>query len=308
MTSVMGMKANSTIRLFSPAKVNLLIAVTGKRADGFHDLVSLVSPISFGDYVSITLSDKPGSIDLICDAPAVPTGESNLVVAAAKSFLEKINSQAGLTIELEKNIPMEAGLGGGSSNGATTLLILNQLFDEPLSFDELGDLAAGLGSDCPLFLYRQPLLMRGRGERIEMLKKELIEALEGRKLAIFKPDFGVSTSWAYNQLAKDARLYAESDSLENAIERWKAGDLPIFYLLKNSFEKPVFEKFIAIPALFDLVEEVTGLRCLMSGSGSCCFAFVDNDADIEPLKSLVHDAWGKHSFFQVCELGLLSNN
>ena len=300
----MRVKANSTIRLFSPAKVNLLLAVTGKRRDGFHDLVSLVSPVSFGDYVSITLLDEPGSIDLICDSPSVPTGESNLVVVAAKAFLGKVGSQAGLRIELKKTIPMEAGLGGGSSNAATTLLILNQLFNEPLGFDELGNLAADLGSDCTLFLHRQPLLMRGRGERIEILKKESIESLEGRKLALFKPSFGVSTSWAFSQLAKNPDMYDAGNALEKDIEKWKVGDLPLFYLLKNSFETPVFEKLIAIPALFNLVEETTGLRCLMSGSGSCCFAFADNEADVNQLKSLVRDAWGKDSFFERCELGL----
>jgi len=301
--SVMRVKANSTIRLFSPAKVNLLLSVTGKREDGYHDLVSLVSPISFGDYVSITLLDEPGAIDLVCDSPSVPTGESNLVVMAANVFLEKVELQAGLRIELEKQIPMEAGLGGGSSNAATALLILNQLFNEPLTLKELACLATGLGSDCSLFLHRQPLIMRGRGEQVEILKRTLIESLVGRKLAIFKPGFGVSTVWAYNQLAKNPRWYADGDSVETDIGKWKNGSLPLFYLLKNSFEAPVFEKFVSLPALFDLVEESTGLRSFMSGSGSSCFVFVENEEEIFMLKSLVQDAWGQDSFFEICELG-----
>lgn len=303
MNSVIRVKANSTIRLFSPAKVNLLLAVIDKRDDGFHDLVSLISPVSFGDYVSISLLEEPESIDLICNSPSISTGESNLVVKAAKAFLGKVGLQAGLRIELEKNIPMEAGLGGGSSNAATTLLILNLLFNEPLKLDDLSSLASELGSDCPLFLHRQPLLMRGRGERIEFLKKELTDSLEGRKLAIFKPSFGVSTSWAYSQLAKVPERFGDGDLLERDIEKWMVGDLPLFYLLKNSFEAPVFDKFLSLPALFNLIEETTGFHCLMSGSGSCCFAFVDNEEDIRQLKALVRDAWGNDSFFEMCELG-----
>ena len=144
--NVMHVKANSTMRLFSPAKVNLHLAVTGKRDDGFHELISLVSPISFGDYLTVTRLNPPAGIEFSCSDESVPTGEANLVVQAARAFLDSVDSSDGLKIHLEKLIPMEAGLGGGSSNAATTLLILNELFGEPKDVGGLSQLAENLGS------------------------------------------------------------------------------------------------------------------------------------------------------------------
>lgn len=292
------------MRLFSPAKVNLLLAVTGKRKDGFHDLVSLVSPLSFGDFVTVSVTGKSGVLEFSCSDPDVPTGDANLVVRAARAYLSKVKSRAGLSIFLEKHIPMEAGLGGGSSNAATTLLILNQLWGEPLSLAELSESAVELGSDCPLFLHRQPLIMRGRGEEIELLEQDQLDRLEGLRLAVFRPELGISTPWAYRKLANQSNGYADKEAVEAKLLAWKQGQLPLSQLLMNSFESPVFEKFVAIPALFSWIEEKTGLQCLLCGSGSGCFALLENEKDLPVLKSCVLDAWGAGALFEDCRLGL----
>lgn len=302
--SVMPVKSNSTMRLFSPAKVNLHLTVTGKRDDGFHNLVSLVAPISMGDWVTVTLTDRENEIGFECTDPEVPSGGSNLVVQAARSYLAAKNSIQGLEIRLEKHIPMEAGLGGGSSNAATTLLILNQLFEKSLSFAELADIAASLGSDCPLFLHESPVLMRGRGEEIEVLPPALIDDLQGRLLAVFKPNIGISTAWAYNRLAANREFYANQDQVEATILKWQMGSAPLEDILFNSFEAPVFEKFVAFPVLFDLIRSKLGLSCLMSGSGSSCFALLNESSQAEGLLTIVKEAFGGDVFFEICCIGL----
>lgn len=300
----MRVKTNSTKRLFSPAKVNLFLAVTGKRDDGFHDLVSLVAPLDFGDFLEVTLSDSPGSVQFTCSEPAVPLGADNLVVQAAEAFRRVTGTERGLRIHLEKHIPMEAGLGGGSSNAATTLLALNKLVDEPLEMEALSELAATLGSDCPLFLHRVPLIMRGRGELIEPLSADVSASLCGQMVALFKPSIGISTPWAYGVLAQHPGWYADAVELEKQLEAWKQGELPLEALLHNSFERPVFEKFVAFPALFDRIRSELGLHPLMSGSGSSCFALLPELAMQETLEALVVDAFSELGFFKVCRIGV----
>jgi 4-diphosphocytidyl-2-C-methyl-D-erythritol kinase len=291
------------MRLFSPAKVNLLLAVTGKREDGFHELVSLVSPVNFGDFLTISLSDQAGEIALSCTNAEVPVGECNLVVRAAKAFLDRQSIKQGLSIHLEKHIPMEAGLGGGSSNASTTLLLLNELFGKPLSLFELTEMAAQLGSDCPLFLRKEPVLMRGRGETIEELSPSVLKNLSGREIALFKPWIGISTAWAYQSLASSDGTYAQSEEVESRLRDWKAGKLPLNQLMFNSFEDPVFRKFPAFPALFSQIEEELGLKCLLSGSGSACLVLLDDPEKKVKLHGIVKEALGDEVFFQMCKLG-----
>lgn len=289
--------------MFSPAKVNLLLAVTGKRPDGFHDLISLVSPVSFGDELEIGLVFNSGDLKLSCTDSSVPVGEENLVVRAARAFLEAINADQGISIRLEKHIPMEAGLGGGSSNAATTLLLLNSLFSHPLKKSELTGLASGLGSDCPLFLERAPVIMRGRGEVIESLSVAQISQLSGLNLAIFKPSIGISTPWAYGELAR-GKAYAEASSVESWLENWKSGELGLDELICNSFEAPIFQKFPAFPLLFEEIRDTLGLRCLVSGSGSACFTLMKELDQVEKLRKIVENAFGAGCFFEVCQSGI----
>lgn len=300
--SVMHVKANSTIRLFSPAKVNLFLAVVGKRDDGFHDLISLVAPISFGDILELSCRGEPGPIELSCTDSKVPLGPENLVVKAADGFRRATGLNGAISIHLEKRIPMEAGLGGGSSNAANTLLALNELNNKPLSPDELTELAARLGSDCPLFLHRSPLVMRGRGERIERLSPTLVESLEGRTLAVFKPSIGISTGWAYGALAKRSERYAQAEGVEKQLLAWKSGGLPLDQLLFNTMEIPVFEKFVAFPALFRQIRSELGLRPLMSGSGSSCFVLLPDSSGISRLQAIVREAFGESALFEVCKI------
>ena len=305
--SVMHVKSNSTMRLFSPAKVNLLLAVTGKRADGFHDLISLVTPVSFGDHLEVIRLDETGPVELTCDDPNVPMGDGNLIVRAATAFMKAVESDRGFKIHLKKRIPMEAGLGGGSSNAATTLLALNEHCGNPLDFDGLSQLAADLGSDCPLFLHRAPVIMRGQGEQIETLSNELVAELEGKILTLFKPGIGISTAWAYKALASDGRCYSDSERVEALLSSWKTGELPLDSLRFNTLESPVFDKYVAFPTLFEQIRSELGLRPLMSGSGSSCFVLVSDLSAVDRLQTIVKEAFGDSAFFEIeiCKIGTI---
>jgi 4-diphosphocytidyl-2-C-methyl-D-erythritol kinase len=187
-----------SLEKLSPCKVNLLLNILGRRADGFHELETVLQPIRVFD--RLTFARTARGIGLSCSAPGLPTDGRNLVVRAAAMFLEAAGIKDGVRMELEKNIPLAAGLGGGSGNAATTLLGLNELFGEPLTPTQLQVIATALGSDVPFFLQGQPALATGRGERIEPL--EPFPALRGAAFVLIHPGFGIATAWAYQQLAR----------------------------------------------------------------------------------------------------------
>src|SRR6185503_17750163 len=151
----------------SPCKVNLLLNILGRRADGFHELETVMHPVNVCDRLSFERGGR--GVALTCSDASLPTDSGNLVHRAATAFLEAAQINDGVRVYLEKRIPVAAGLGGGSGNAATTLLGLNELFGSPLSAGQLQELAARLGSDVPFFLQDQPALATGRGERIQPL-------------------------------------------------------------------------------------------------------------------------------------------
>ena len=140
------------VRLQCPCKVNLLLNILGRRPDGFHELETIMQPVAIHDYLTIRLDGE--GVQVSCSHPDLPTGSENLVYRAAEKFREAARSEEGVRIHLEKNLPLAAGLGGGSANAAVTLLGLNQLHGSPLGGEDLHRLAAELGSDVPFFFCR----------------------------------------------------------------------------------------------------------------------------------------------------------
>jgi 4-diphosphocytidyl-2-C-methyl-D-erythritol kinase len=277
-----------------PAKINLMLAVHGPRLDGFHELTSLLVALDFGD--QLTVQPNEGTADrLFCESPQVPLGPENLILRAARSFREQTGIAIYCDFELDKQIPLGAGLGGGSSNAVSTLRALNELSGEPLGLSELEALAAGLGSDCPFFCSAKPAILRGRGDRVQPLSEAQAERLRGRRLILFKPDFSVSTSWAYGALkASGPAVYASSAFAAARLESFQ-GEGSWQGALYNTFEPVVGGKFLAIDCLLSEFRR-RGVACLMSGSGSCCFALVDG-AQVGELRRVCEEAWGAGSFF-----------
>ncbi len=255
----------------SGCKVNLLLNILGKRADGCHELETVMHPVPLCDRLTF---DRAGAdIRLDCSDPRLPVNSKNLVVQAAALFAKTagLGRSDGVRMHLQKNIPVAAGLGGGSGNAAVTLLALNELFGHPLPAAKLEELAASLGSDIPFFLQTGPALATGRGEIIQPL--EAFPALRGVCFVLVQPGFGISTPWAYQQLAhfptavhgtpgRARRLIALlQDSVEKAA--------PEFY---NSLEAPALRKYPLLELFQEFFRENGAQATLMSGSGSATFA------------------------------------
>jgi 4-diphosphocytidyl-2-C-methyl-D-erythritol kinase len=286
-----------TFSIFAPAKLNLFLAITGRRPDGFHDLVSVVVQLNFGDNLR---AEPAAEFSLRCDDPEVPCDETNLVLKAARAFAAATKWSGGAKFFLEKRVPMGAGLGGGSSDAVATLRALNRLAGpaHALATPALADVAAQLGSDCPLFLEAEPIVMRGRGERIEPLSGSAAQRFRGRRVLVFKPGFGIATPWAYAQLAAAApSSYLPVDAAEARLAAWVNNpSASAEALLFNNMEPPAFRKFLALPVLLERLRADFGLEPRMSGSGSACFALLQTDTPVAPIIAAIRGAWGDEAF------------
>lgn len=285
-----------SVAIFSPAKLNLFLAITGRRSDGFHELVSVVTPLAWGDTLHATAAG-PGDFSLTCDDPAVPVDASNLVLQAAQAFRAKSGWSGGAAFRLEKRIPMGAGLGGGSSNAVAALRALNALAGGALAEPVLAEVAAGLGSDCALFVHGRPVIMRGRGERLEALTPAEAARLSGRRVLVFKPAFGIATPWAYRRMIATPGSYLPAPTAEQRLAAWRGEPTaPAETLLFNNMEAAAFGKFVALPALLAELRTRFGLAPRMSGSGSACFALLPETLDAAPVIATVRAAWGAGCF------------
>jgi 4-diphosphocytidyl-2-C-methyl-D-erythritol kinase len=284
----------------SPCKVNLLLNILGRRADGFHELETVMQPVNLFDHIQVERGGS--SIRLTCDEPTLPTDSKNLVHRAATAFLSAANISGGVSIRLEKKIPLAAGLGGGSGNAATTLIALNELFERPLSGGRLIELAAALGSDIPFFLQDKPALATGRGEKIQPL--EPFPALRGRALLLIHPGFGISTPWAYQNLARFPQaLNGQAGRAQQLIASLQTGDLNAAAAeLYNSLEAPAFDKFPVLALYQEFLRENGALAALMSGSGSTTFAICENVPAAGALAEKFKSAFGPNGWTAVVEV------
>jgi len=263
----------------SPCKVNLILNILGRRADGFHELETIMQPVRLCD--ELVLDRAATGIELTCNDASLPVDGRNLVHRAATAFLTAAGISDGVKIHLEKKIPQAAGLGGGSGNAATTLLGLNELFGRPLAADKLEELAAGLGSDINFFLQDQPALATGRGEKVRSLAA--FPALTGKAFFLIHPGFGIATPWAYQNLARFPEALngrpGRAQQLARALtaEDWPAVRTEMY----NSLEAPALEKYPVLEVFQKFLREYGALATLMSGSGSTTFAIFENAAAAE---------------------------
>ena len=263
------------MQVFAPAKINLSLKVLGRRPDGFHDIETFIAPISLCDELKIDKNKAAEGVEFRCDDSSVPTGDENLVVRAAKAFFEAAKLKASVSIELNKKIPHGAGLGGGSSDAAATLVALNKLFETNLPREALAKLGETIGSDVPFFIFESAAICRGRGELVtpEKLKEKM-------SILLLKPEFGVATAWAY-QRWQDSR---EIPGISYALQEFNG------HRFANDLERPVFEKFVF------LAQTKTWLRnqpevgvALMSGSGSTVFAVMRPNVDVDLVAKRAKD-------------------
>jgi 4-diphosphocytidyl-2-C-methyl-D-erythritol kinase len=253
-------------------KVNLLLNILRRRADGFHELETVMQPVPLCDQLEFEVSGQ--DLRLTCNQPELPVDSRNLVWRAARAFLDAARLDVGLAIHLDKRLPLAAGLGGGSANAATTLLALNELFGQPLRPSSLVGLAAGLGSDVPFFLQNGPALATGRGEVIERLAS--FPALRGRWILLIHPGFGVATAWAYRELSRFPQaLQGRPGRARELVAALQSSDASAAArCLHNSLEAPVLEKFPVLRLYQDYLRAQGAEAALMSGSGSTTFAIL----------------------------------
>jgi len=270
------------------AKLNLSLAITGRRADGFHELVSLVAGLELADELTFT----PGpAFALTCDDPTLPVDGTNLVLRAAEAYARRRPACVRGAFRLAKRIPHGAGLGGGSSDAAAALRLLDQAVPDPLGLAELEVLAAEIGSDCPYFIRGGLQVMRGRGERLDALPSTAASALNGRRVLIIKPPFGIPTPEAYGGLAKSGR-YQEAAEAEARLAAWLAAPAADPGDLGNDLAAPVFAKHLALPTALQWLRDRQGLVFRLTGSGSACFAWVPEGLDSSVIMGTLRAAWG----------------
>ncbi|MFP6855119.1 MAG: 4-(cytidine 5'-diphospho)-2-C-methyl-D-erythritol kinase [Opitutales bacterium] len=287
--------------LFSPAKINLFLAITGPRSDGYHDLISLVSQVGLGDEIDIAQTEEAG-ISFACDQSDLPSNESNLVVQALLLLQRKTKHAGGWSVCLRKRIPVGGGLGGGSSNAAITLLAANRLLEYPLSKNQLSQMASEIGSDCPFFLEKTACVLRGRGELTEIVDRSVQKRLQGRKIALFWPSWAISTSWAYSNLANFPQTFTSHPKAEASLSQWLEDGQPAEGVVSNDFEPSLTSRFPTFSILLDHVRRVLGMSCSISGSGSTCFALSSDDSMLDDLEGEVRSCWGDEAGFVITTL------
>jgi 4-diphosphocytidyl-2-C-methyl-D-erythritol kinase len=273
------------MQVLAPAKINLSLKILGRREDGFHEIETLISPISLADKIDIERQSR--WIDFSCDDPTLPGGDENLAVRAAKAFFDKTKINSGVGIKLHKKIPHGAGLGGGSSDAAATLRALNQLFETNFSPEELTKLGSTIGSDVPFFLFESAAVCKGRGEIVNPTKLN-------KKLSILllKPAFGVSSAWAYSRWQDSKEIPRISYQPQNFDGQSFVNDL----------ERPVFEKFVFLAQLKAwLMKQAEVDATLMSGSGSTVFAVLPPNADVELLAKRAREELDREIWTCACE-------
>jgi 4-diphosphocytidyl-2-C-methyl-D-erythritol kinase len=257
------------MQVFAPAKINLALKVLGRREDGFHEIDTLITPISLCDEIKIERGAADKGILFRCDDPSVPQGDDNLAGRAAKIFFTATSIEPRISISLKKKIPHGAGLGGGSSDAASVLLALNELFETKLPREALTEMAEPIGSDVPFFIFQSAALCKGRGEIVTPVKlKDKLHVL------LLKPGFGVSTPEAYSH-------WQHSQEIPDVCyKEQEFADLTF----ANDLERPVFEKFVFLAQLkMWLLNQSEVGAALMSGSGSTIFAVMRENADADSL-------------------------
>lgn len=266
------------------AKINLTLDVVDKRSDGYHLLESVMQTVSLCDDVSVEKADK---IALFCDNLSIPTDRKNTCIRAAELFFERTEISGGAQIILKKNIPSEAGLGGGSADAAAVLSLLNELYDTRLSYSELEKIAVKVGADVPFLIRGGCTVCRGIGEELEPLA-----GLPKRYVLLVKPDFGVSTPLAYKRL--DEQNIPSAHGTERFCKALRCGGNPYEHL-SNDLETALCDERIAAirRELLNLGAEVSQ----MTGSGSCVFGLF---LSLESAKTAKKHLQG-YPFIELCE-------
>lgn len=255
------------MKIKAHAKINLGLQIINKRDDGYHELDMVMAPIELHDLLYIDVIDE--GIVIESNSNIVPTDERNIVYKVSKMMFEKFNIKKGLKINIFKHIPSQAGLAGGSADGAAVIKAINKLFKLNLSKKEMADLGKEIGADIPFCIYEELSRVQGIGDNVFDLNNKL-----DFSILLVKPRKGVSTKKAFSKVLIDKGSKNHIDQIEKSIVE---GDYDLFINgLYNDLEKPACE---IVPAISEIKHELLTMGfdgCLMSGSGSTVFGITRN--------------------------------
>lgn len=272
-----------TLTVAAPAKINLSLDITGVREDGYHLLRSVMQSIDLSDYLTISLIDGPAAIKLTSEEKKLPLDSRNTCYRAAAYWLDLCGSSYSIIIDIEKNIPSEAGLGGGSSDAAAVLRALNSLSGGLLTDDELHRAALWTGADVPFCLAGGISLCEGVGEIIEPLP-----AMPERYLLLLKPYFGLSTPEVFKQVDKmDKSDLIDHKEIISAIRQGDWGKLG--RLTGNALQQAALALRPDLAEYLEILEDTASQMVMMTGSGTCCYAVYDNEAACDEAERFVAD-------------------
>lgn len=258
------------MKIRAPAKINLTLRVVGRRADGYHLIDTIMAPVSLYDDIEIRKIERSvktkkiagPSITVTCKPLSAPAGEQNLAYRAAQLVLKKARSDQSIAIRIHKRIPVGAGLGGGSSDAAATIVGLNRLLKLRFSARQLERLGLAVGADVPFFVHGRPARARGIGERLQP-----IGAIPRRWIVILYPGFAVSTGWVFRNLPVKLTKPRVNTSITSLLK----GHNNLVDILVNDLETVTLRRFPRIQSLKDSLLRAGAAGCLMSGSGSSVF-------------------------------------
>ncbi|MCE5212356.1 MAG: 4-(cytidine 5'-diphospho)-2-C-methyl-D-erythritol kinase [Deltaproteobacteria bacterium] len=259
----------------APAKINLFLKVLRKRTDGYHDIFSLMQKISLDD--ELIFSSRPQGIVLHCPGTNLPTDKNNLVVRAAQAIFSYCNYPYGMEITLVKKIPMIAGLGGGSSDAATTLMALNKICSFKLKKNELIKIGSKIGADVPFFIFGNTALASGIGDKLKHLRN-----LPHFNLVLIKPNFDLSTKKVYENLNLRLTRGKNNYSIPPFL---KLGD--IVQVLQNDLESVSLEMHPELADFKQMLLRHGALGALMSGSGPTVFGIFRNSKEAKKALEII---------------------
>ena len=259
--------SSPSLTIAAPAKVNLILRVLDRRTDGYHNLWSLMQTVGVADELTLSHDPHHSAIRLHCDQPSLKTDSSNLVYRAAAAVLQHSAQTVGLDIRLAKRIPMGAGLGGGSSDAAATIMGLNRLLRLGWSAEKMAEIGQELGSDVPFFMFAPAAIVAGRGEQVTPVR------ISGsRWVVLVNPGFEVETKWAYQQLsATRVGVQPISDAHQAFGKGLDLSWEQIVQVTENDFETPVFKAFPTLQHIKQQLLAEGAEAALLSGSGATVF-------------------------------------
>jgi len=258
--------------VFPNCKINLGLHICNKREDGFHNIETVFYPVALHDALEIITSPAAGIEFSSTGLPVAGSAVDNICVKAFHLLQKDFPQLPNIKMHLHKAIPMGAGLGGGSADGAFTLQLLNTKFNLHLSTEQLLGYAAQLGSDCPFFIINKPSYATGRGEILEAIDIDL----SAYKIAIINPGIHVNTGWAFGQLTPAIPVKNIRDILAQPPATWKD-------TLVNDFEGPVFAAHPQIKGVKDALYATGAIYAAMSGSGSTVFGLFEKEVSLQPF-------------------------